>query len=159
METTGRGMSRAWWTWRRCSRGCATRQISSIWWKTSSSSTTPPGETKKILARNHQFLGVNRAIEAVRERTRSERQAGRVLAHPRGGQELLDGFVHPKGPPQAGRKFHLSGADRPRRSGHADLQDLCGMRRRGQRPRPLPGIQRRAPEAGFWPCRRRTSSP
>ena len=26
------------------------------------------GETKKILARNHQFLGVNRAIEAVRKR-------------------------------------------------------------------------------------------
>ncbi len=26
------------------------------------------GETKKILARNHQFLGVNRAIEAVRDR-------------------------------------------------------------------------------------------
>ena len=26
------------------------------------------GEPKKILARNHQFLGVNRAIEAVRDR-------------------------------------------------------------------------------------------
>ena len=26
------------------------------------------GETRKILARNHQFLGVNRAVEAVRER-------------------------------------------------------------------------------------------
>jgi type I restriction enzyme R subunit len=29
-----------------------------------------PGETKKILARNHQFMGVNRAIEAVRETKR-----------------------------------------------------------------------------------------
>ena len=33
------------------------------------------GETKKILARNHQFLGVNRAVEAVRER---EARRGRL---------------------------------------------------------------------------------
>jgi len=34
------------------------------------------GETKKILARNHQFLGVNRAIEAVRERKLREGKLG-----------------------------------------------------------------------------------
>ena len=34
-------------------------------------------------------------------------QAGRVLAHPGGGQELLDGDVHPQGPPQAGRQLHF----------------------------------------------------
>ena len=33
------------------------------------------GETRKILARNHQFLGVNRAVEAVRDR---EGQAGKL---------------------------------------------------------------------------------
>ena len=33
------------------------------------------GETRKILARNHQFLGVNRAVEAVRER---KKRAGRL---------------------------------------------------------------------------------
>ena len=79
------------------------------------------GETKKILARNHQFLGVNRAVEAVREPGDAAGPLGRVLAHPGGGQELLDGHVHPQGAPQAGRQLHLPGADRPRRPGYPDL--------------------------------------
>ena len=66
------------------------------------------GEPKKIIARNHQFLGVNRAIDAVRERKARQGTAGRLLAHPRGRQELLDGDVHPQGPPQARRQLYLS---------------------------------------------------
>ena len=41
------------------------------------------GETKKILARNHQFLGVNRAINAVRERTNRSGKLG-VFWHTQG---------------------------------------------------------------------------
>ena len=41
------------------------------------------GETKKILARNHQFLGVNRAIEAVRKREARARKLG-VFWHTQG---------------------------------------------------------------------------
>ena len=41
------------------------------------------GESKKILARNHQFLGVNRAIEAVRERETRQRRLG-VFWHTQG---------------------------------------------------------------------------
>ena len=41
------------------------------------------GETKKILARNHQFLGVNRAIEAVRDRKASQGKLG-VFWHTQG---------------------------------------------------------------------------
>ncbi len=41
------------------------------------------GEPKKILARNHQFLGVNRAIEAVREREGRQRRLG-VFWHTQG---------------------------------------------------------------------------
>ena len=41
------------------------------------------GETKKILARNHQFLGVNRAIEAVHKREARERKLG-VFWHTQG---------------------------------------------------------------------------
>jgi type I restriction enzyme R subunit len=41
------------------------------------------GGTKKILARNHQFLGVNRAIEAVRERKNREGKLG-VFWHTQG---------------------------------------------------------------------------
>ncbi len=41
------------------------------------------GETRKILARNHQFLGVNRAVEAVRERQAREGKLG-VFWHTQG---------------------------------------------------------------------------
>lgn len=41
------------------------------------------GELKKILARNHQFLGVNLAIEAVREREARQRRLG-VFWHTQG---------------------------------------------------------------------------
>ncbi len=41
------------------------------------------GEPRKILARNHQFLGVNRAIEAVRDRKRRDGKLG-VFWHTQG---------------------------------------------------------------------------
>ena len=41
------------------------------------------GETRKILARNHQFLGVNRAVEAVRDRESREGRLG-VFWHTQG---------------------------------------------------------------------------
>ncbi len=41
------------------------------------------GETKKILARNHQFLGVNRAIDAVRDRKARQGKLG-VFWHTQG---------------------------------------------------------------------------
>lgn len=41
------------------------------------------GETRKIVARNHQFLGVNRAIEAVRERNNRHGKLG-VFWHTQG---------------------------------------------------------------------------
>jgi len=41
------------------------------------------GEVRKILARNHQFLGVNRAVEAVRERQGRARKLG-VFWHTQG---------------------------------------------------------------------------
>jgi len=41
------------------------------------------GETKKILARNHQFLGVNRAVAAVRDRTNRNGKLG-VFWHTQG---------------------------------------------------------------------------
>jgi type I restriction enzyme R subunit len=44
---------------------------------------TSAGEPKKILARNHQFLGVNRAIEAVRSRTDRQGKLG-VFWHTQG---------------------------------------------------------------------------
>jgi len=43
----------------------------------------PLGEPKKILARNHQFLGVNRAIEAVKDRKNRQGKLG-VFWHTQG---------------------------------------------------------------------------
>ena len=104
------------------------------------------GELRKILARNHQFLGVNRAVEAVRERKERQGRLG-VFWHTQGaGQELLDGDVHPQGAPQARRQLHLPGADRPRRPRQPDLQDLRRLLGGGPRPRPLPGAKRPASE-------------
>ena len=77
------------------------------------------GETKKILARNHQFLGVNRAVSAVRERKARQGPPGCLLAHPRGRQELFDGNAHPQGASQARRQLHLPRSYRPRRPRHA----------------------------------------
>ncbi len=91
------------------------------------------GKTVKIIARNHQFLGVNRAIEAVRNRKIRQGKLGVFLAHPGRGQELLDGLLHPQSPPQAGRQLHLSHLHRPRRPRHPDLQDLRRLRTCRQR--------------------------
>ena len=66
------------------------------------------GETRKIVARNHQFLGVNRAVQ--RE---PQRQARRILAYPRGGQKLFHRFFHPQGASCLGRQFYVCRAYRP----------------------------------------------
>ena len=59
------GQGRA-WTPRRCSTGCWPRSGCSTWSRTSSCSTTAgPGGTRKIVARNHQVLGVNNAVASV----------------------------------------------------------------------------------------------
>ena len=77
------------------------------------------GKPRKIMARNHQFLGVNRAIEAVRRRTH-----GRTAAR----QSKLGVFWHTQGAGKSysmvmfarkihrklGGNFHFSGADRSR---------------------------------------------
>ena len=44
------------------------------------------GELRKILARNHQLLGVNRAVEAVREREARRGRLG-VFWHTQGAGE------------------------------------------------------------------------
>jgi len=46
------------------------------------------GEPKKILARNHQFLGVNRAVESVRERRARQGKLG-VSGTPRGREKAI----------------------------------------------------------------------
>lgn len=70
------------------------------------------GDTIKILARNHQYLGVNRAFEAISP----PGPLRRVLAHPGERQILLHGFPQPKSPPQAIWQLHLPCGHRPPRT-------------------------------------------
>ena len=98
-------------------------------------------DARKIIARNHQYLGVNQAFAAAQERERARRQAGRLLAHPGRRQVLFDGLPGPQSSPQAARRFHLPAAHRPRGAGPPALQDLC-RHWRGQPGRRMPGYQR-----------------
>ena len=67
----------------------------------------------KIIAKNHQFLGVNNAIEALHADQREPGQAGRVLAHAGQRQELLDGVLRPEGAAQAAGQLDLRRRHRP----------------------------------------------
>ena len=51
------------------------------------------GELTKLVAKNHQFLGVNNAIAAVEQHQGQPRQARRLLAHAGFRQELFDGLL------------------------------------------------------------------
>ena len=103
------------------------------------------GETRKILARNHQFLGVNRAVEAVRDRRAREGRLG-VFWHTQGaGKSYSMVMFTRKVHRRLGGQFTfliLTDRDDSRRP---DLQDLRRLRGGGPRPRSLPRCQRRAP--------------
>jgi type I restriction enzyme, R subunit len=71
------------------------------------------GETKKIIARNHQFLGVNRALEAIVERRERKGKAWYFLAYPGVGEELLDALFYAQGASQAWWQLHLPDSHRP----------------------------------------------
>ena len=49
------------------------------------------GAVGKLVARNHQFLGVNRAVEALK--SSNDGRIGGLLAHPRLRQELFHGLL------------------------------------------------------------------
>lgn len=82
------------------------------------------GRLVKIIARNHQYLGVSRAIDAVKDRRERLGKLG-VFWHTQVfRQVLLHCIFCAKGTSQAGRQLYLRYSDRPGRSGYTDLQDL-----------------------------------
>lgn len=60
------------------------------------------GEPGKIIAKNHQFLGVNRAIEAVRSRTAREEKRG-VFWHTQGAGKSYSMVFSPTATPAGSR--------------------------------------------------------
>jgi type I restriction enzyme R subunit len=105
------------------------------------------GGTHKIVARNHQYLGVNRVIERLTSdrpegQGRSEgRATGRVLAHAGLGQVVFDAVSDREDPPPDLGQLHLRGHHRPHRAGRPDRVHLHQCRPRQQQDRP--GLQRR----------------
>ncbi len=75
-----------------------------------------PGGLVKVLAQNHQVLGVNAAIRALRGPGDAGRAARRLLAHPGIGQEPLDAVLHPEGPASRARQLDLRDGHRPGRA-------------------------------------------
>ena len=70
------------------------------------------GLIKKV-GKNHQVLGVNRSIEAVRKIKENQGRLG-VFWHTQGsGQEPLDGVLRAEGAADAARQLDLRDRDRP----------------------------------------------
>ena len=78
------------------------------------------GRTAKILARNHQYLGVNEAVKAYEARKLKDGTSGRVLAHPGQRQKLFHGVPCPEDPPEVCRIPHHCGPHRPGGAEQAD---------------------------------------
>jgi hypothetical protein len=104
------------------------------------------GSAKKVIAQNHQMLGVNRAVAAVERYRRGLGDPASlagvdggaaaprgVLAHAGLGQELLDGVLLAEGAAEGDGQLVLRGGDRPRGARRPDLQDLQAQRRGGRR--------------------------
>ena len=71
------------------------------------------GETIKIIAQNHQFIGVNKAIASFEQRKTKDGKAWRFLAHAGRRQELFHDLFCAEDIPQTHRRFHLCGHNRP----------------------------------------------
>ena len=88
------------------------------------SSRSCPGGLVKLVAQNHQYLGVNNAIARLTScdsaPPRQRRQARRLLAHPGLRQDALDGLLHAEGAAQAAGQLDLRHRHRPRRPGRPD---------------------------------------
>ena len=95
-----------------------------------------PGGLIKLTAKNHQYLGVNNALEALADIRAAGGQAGRVLAHPGQRQERLDDLLRPEGAAQDAGQLDLRDRHRPAGAGRADLQELRLGRGGDRRPRP-----------------------
>ena len=86
------------------------------------------GGLAKIIAKNHQFLGVRNAVSAVAKMDDNRGRLG-VFWHTQGsGKSFSMVFFLPVCPPQDSRQLDVFDCDRPQRAGQADIQELCELR-------------------------------
>ena len=116
-----------------------------------------PGGLIKLTAKNHQYLGVNNALEALARHPPARGQAGRLLAYPGQRQERLDDVLCPEGAAQGAGQLDLCRGHRPAGAGRADLQALR-LSGGGDR-RPRPGGEQQTPAAAAHARITATSSP
>ena len=83
----------------------------------------------KLIAKNHQYLGANNAIGALREIESNQWKAGRVLAYARLREKRVDDFLCAKGIEKDSRQLEFCARDRPGGVGQATLQKLRGLQR------------------------------
>lgn len=74
-------------------------------------------QKNKIIAKNHQYFGVNNLMESVKNRAELQGKAWRVLAHPGFRQILFHGVLRPQGSAQDLGQFHIPDHHRSRRPG------------------------------------------
>ena len=82
------------------------------------------GGTKKLLAKNHQFLGVNKAIAAAQQIKANQGKLG-VFWHTQGsGKSYSMVFFSPEGSAESSRQLDVPDRHRPGRPGRPDLPEL-----------------------------------
>ena len=120
-----------------------------------------PGGFVKLLARNHQYLGVNNALarmEELRHAPPEERGKLGVFWHTQGsGKTHVDAVLLPEGAPQGAGELVVRDRHRPRGPGRAGAQGVPLGRRRHREARPRD--QRRPTCASCSPRITATSSP
>ena len=87
-----------------------------------------PGGLVKAFAKNHQFLGVNNSLEALRESEAARRPAGGVLAHAGVGQVFVDAVVYPEGAAQRARQLDFRAGHRPQGARRAVVRGFRRLR-------------------------------
>jgi len=66
-------------------------------------------EKEKIIAQNHQFIGVNKAYDKFLRREELKGKLGVFWAHPGFVQKFLDDFLQSQNLPKADGKFYVCG--------------------------------------------------
>ena len=94
-----------------------------------------PGGLVKVLAQNHQVLGVNAAMRALADPETRRGRLGVFWHTPGVRQEPLDALLHPEGVEAHARQLDVRDGHRQSRAGRSALRGVQG-RRRGRRTPP-----------------------
>ena len=78
----------------------------------------------KLVAKNHQYLGVNKSVKALQSMEIKSRETWCLLAYARGRKEYLNGLLRPESAEKDTGRLAICHRNRPQRVGQPDLQKL-----------------------------------